>query len=809
MNYLGYFKANILPHLVSIAVILCFSAAIFAPQLDGQRISAGDIVSSDAKTKHIKDYMKETGNRSYWNSAQFSGGPIYLLNLGQENNVLGYIQKLVTLNKWGPIGMFFSIGVLMYFSLLTLGVNRWLSLVLSLGYMLSYVFFTLLDAGHFKKIDTLSYIPLILSGLIVILRNEYLKGSFALLVGISLALYLGHVQMVYYVILALVGFGLPLLGYAIAEKRTVKLFQGLGVAVFIALMAASSNFAQLSASQSFSNQTMRGGGILPKVEDQAEVDKAGLTWDYAMSWSYEMKDFFNIIIPRVVGGGSQEKIDKDNPLAQLMLKNNAPLVKGKVAVPGYWSSMPFTSGGTYVGAALFFLFVFSIGLMRRDLAMGFALSFFLIFLLSLGQHAEWFNRPLYDYLPLFDKFRAPSSAVSILPAFIVLASGIGLNEVFKSPTNSENFKKLYISAGISLGILALVLLVGLFSFSFLSPSDFNYPYEIQSILVEGRKALFQSDAIRSLGFVLTCAVLFWMYMKEIIKNQAILLLGLFLIFTIDMLPVDRRTLTEENFISENLYLQQFNPRPADQQISLLEPNGRGYYRVLDLSVNTFNDALPAYHHNQIGGYDPTKLQRYQDVIEYHITKNNISVLNMLNTKYVINKEGKVQTNPQANGNAWFVNEVKYVDSPINEINALTALDTKNTAVVLSNEFGKDIQVGNQEGSIGLLEYEPNRLVYQSKSASPQLAVFSEVWYGGELEWKALIDGQEVDLIRTNYILRALELPAGDHEIIMEFKPKAKGALVSSISSILGLLMLLGIIGYGLKNSLMSESASMK
>lgn len=794
MKKQGTFNKDLLYHFISIAAILLFSILLFLPQLNGDRIVAGDIVSSDAKTKHIKDYLADSGERSYWNAAQFSGGPIYLLNLGQESNLLAYVQKLFTLNNAGPIGMFFGIGLIMYLSLIALRVNKWLSLVISLAYMLSYVFFTLLDAGHFKKVNTLAFLPLIVSGLIVILRNEYLKGGAALVLGVALSIYLGHIQMVYYTLIALVGFGIPLLFFALKEKRINKFLPAIGIAVIAAMLGAASNFAQLNSSQNFSNQTMRGGGVLPKEAVDEQIEKAGLSWAYAMSWSYEAKDFFNIVIPRIVGGGSQENVEKENTIAQLLIQNAkenskpSPVKKGKVAIPGYWSSMPFTSGGAYIGAAFFFLYILSLILMKKDLALAFGIAFFLIFLLSLGEHAEWFNRPLYDYLPLFDKFRAPSSAVSILPAFIAIAIGIGINKIIQEDAVENLNKKFYIAIGIAVGVLVLILLAGMSTFTFLSANDANYPFEIQSILKEGRLDLFKSDSYRSIGFVLATAFLVGMMIFKKIKHPVVFAAVLFLIFTLDMLPIDRRTVTAENFKNENLYMQQFNPRPADAQISSLEPKGRGYYRVLDLSVNTFNDAKPAYHHNQIGGYDPTKLQRYQDIIDFHIAKNNMDVLNMLNTKYFITKDGKVQTNPNANGNAWFVNKLDFVETDMDEVTALNTIDNKNTAVVLTPEFGNEMKAGNAEGSISLTQYEPNRLVYNTESSSDQFAVFSEIWYGGNPDWKAFIDGAEVDLLRTNYILRAIEVPSGNHEIVMEFKPEANGAIISLISSTLSLIV---------------------
>lgn len=786
----GTFDKNVFYHLLSFVVILLFSVLLFLPQLNGDKIVAGDIVSSDAKTKHIKDHLAESGERSYWNAAQFSGGPIYLLNLGQENNLLSFVQKLFTLDNAGPIGMFFGIGLIMYLSLISLRVNKWLSLAISLSYMLSYVFFTLLDAGHFKKVNTLAFLPLTISGLLVILRNEYLKGSAVLILGVALSIYMGHIQMVYYTLIALLGFGIPLLFFALKEKRINKFLPAISIAVIAAMLGAASNFAQLNSSQNFSNQTMRGGGVLPKEAANEQIDKTGLSWSYAMSWSYETKDFFNIIIPRIVGGGSQENVSRENALAQLMIKNNAQVVKGKVAIPGYWSSMPFTSGGAYIGAAFFFLFILTLILMKKDLAIAFGIAFLTIFLLSLGEHAEWFNRPLYDYLPLFDKFRAPSSAVSILPAFIAIAIGIGINKIVQGQGVENLNKKFFIAVGISAGILVLILLIGMSTFSFLSANDANYSFEIQSILKEGRLDLFKSDSYRSIGFVLATALLIWLLILKKIKHPIIFAFALFLIFILDMLPIDRRTVTAENFINQKLYMQQFNPRPADKQISSLEPKGRGYYRVLDLSVNTFNDAKPAYYHNQIGGYDPTKLQRYQDLIDYHIANNNMDVLNMLNTKYFITSNGELQTNPNANGNAWFVDKLDFVQTDMEEIAALTTTDNKNTAVILATEFGEDLKAGDAEGSIVLTKYEPNRLVYNSESSSDQFAVFSEIWYGGSPDWKAFIDGAEVDILRSNYILRALEVPSGNHEIVMEFKPEAKGTIISLIASILSLIVII-------------------
>ncbi|MEZ4978329.1 MAG: hypothetical protein R2772_03445 [Chitinophagales bacterium] len=807
MNNFNFLKKELLQHLVIVILLFIVSAALFYPELSGKEIQAGDIVSSVAKTKHITDYREAKHELSYWNPAQFSGGPIYLLNLGQESNLLGSFQKLFSLNNFGAIGMFFALGLSMYLSLVILRVKPWLSFVLSLAFMFNLVFFTLLEAGHFKKIDTLGYLPLIVSGLIVLLRNEYIKGSIALLLGTSLAIYTGHVQMVFYLILALFGLGIPLFIFALIRKELSTFLPGLGLAILIAVLAAGTNYAQLNSSYKFSSKTMRGGGVLAKEEANDIEDSKGLSWQYAMNWSYETEDFLNILIPRIVGGGSQEMVDKENPIAQLMLQNSAQLVKGKVAIPGYWSTMPFTSGGAYLGASVLLLFVFSLFLMKREHAVAFGTAFIVVFLLSLGENATWFNKLLFNNLPLFDKFRAPSSAISILAGFIVLAVGMGLQAFLDNKEDKKLTKSLLWSMGLLSALVLLILAYGLGSFSFLSANDSNYPYNIQQILIDGRKEIFQADALRSLGFILATGLVIFLYIKNKISSKPVFYTVLGFLFLIDLVPIARRYVNEDSFVSENQYMQQFAPRQSDLEISKMETKGRGFYRVLDLSVNTFNDAKPSYHHNQIGGYDPAKLQRYQDIISYHISNNNFEVLNMLNAKYIVGQNGKVQVNPASNGNAWFVKELIYVNSDQEEIDKLSDFNSKSSAIILAEEFGNQFSTNQGDGSISLTEYEPNRLVYKSQASNKGLAVFSEVWYGGNPDWKAWIDGEEVSIIRANYVLRALEIPAGSHDIVMEFKPKAAGSYYSLISSILGLLIILGGIAYQLKDKLKNQDAT--
>lgn len=787
------FKKNIMPHIIAFIAILSFGFALFSPVLEGSRLVGPDTVSAVARYKYINDYLDETGETSRWNPSQFSGDP-RVMKVGKEHNLLGFFHRGITLNFMYTIGMFFALGFALYISLCLIGVNNWLSLALSLAYMLSYTFFTLYEAGHGQKIMTLIYSPFIISGTIMLLGNKKLKGIIALLIGTSLSIYAGHVQMVYYLILALSAFGIPLVVFAIINKNYTSFFKGLTLAILVAIIAALTDFSQLKTSYDFSKQTMRGGEILNEsnTQEKGTEKDAGLKWDYAMGWSFEPKEFLTTIVPRIVGGGSQEKISKDNPIAKLMLQNGAKVKDNKVPVPGYWGNMAFTSGGAYIGASVAFVFIFSFFLIERKYAFAFGAALLMIFLLSLGKNAEWFNRFLFENLPMFSKFRAPSSVISILPAFVFLQVGMGLNEVFKIEDKNAIIKKLLITCGASIAFLLIVLGFGYASFSFLSPNDLNYDFNIQSILKDGRKELFKADITRSLFFVISISIVLFLYLKNIVKSKYGIIAIISLIFIIDMLPITHRVVTNDDYVTKAAFENYFSPRTADLQIQQAEPKGRGYYRVFDLSVNTFNDAKSCYYHNQIGGYSAVKMQRYQDIIERHLSKNNIEVLNMLNGKYIIMQDGKVQTNVNANGPAWFVNNVKYVESNIDEINALNEVKTKEVAVIKRDEFG-EVKAGSGNGSIELKAFTPNKMTYLSSSDSKQLAVFSETWYNGETGWVATIDGEEAPILRANYILRAMEIPSGNHEIVMEFRPEAKGSFISISASFLSITLILGSI----------------
>ncbi|MCB0662859.1 MAG: YfhO family protein, partial [Saprospiraceae bacterium] len=535
--------------------------------------------------------------------------------------------------------------------------------------------------------------------------------------------------------------------------------------------------------------TMRGEPILEtRGEVTSSSETKGLEWGYAMQWSQGTMDVMSSLIPGIVGGSGQEPVSKSSAIAKFMRGTPNP------KAPLYWGSLPFTSGPPYLGAGIVFLFVLGLFLVKGKMKWWLGIATLLMILISMGRHFEFLNRIFFDYFPLFNNFRAPNSVMAVGAVFLPILGALGVQRILNKEIDGKEFKTaLYWSAGITGGLCLFFALFGSSFFDFTAAVDAQYQ-QAASALVEDRKSLMQSDSFRSFIIIAIAAGLLWAYYNNKVKST-VLFVGLGLLFTVDLTMVGKRYLDNDSFVTERQYEQNFAPRQVDQQI-MQDPDL--YYRVLDLSINTFNSAQSSYFHKTIGGYHAAKLQRYQDMIDYHITKGNQQVLNMLNTKYIINKEEKAQLNQGAMGNGWFVGNIQLVDNANKEIEALSNFDPATTAVV-HKEFESYVNGlnGAGTGTVSLTNYAPNKLTYTVNSSADQLAVFSEIWYGPNKGWKAYIDGNEAPHIRVDYCLRGLKIPSGQHEVIFEFNPESfqKGETISYISSSILLLAFLGLFGF--------------
>jgi hypothetical protein len=783
---------KIIPYAVPILIMYLVNVAYFFPHFEGKALKAGDLVQSTAMSKEINTYAEKENKEILWTNSMFGGMPAYQINGSRPVNFLIYLKSLLSLNikPFSPPAMILTGMICFFIMMLVLGINPWVSLIGALFFGLSTNNFILIDAGHPTKLYTICFSPLVIAGVISAYRQQFLIGASLFGIGFGLNVASNHPQMTYYLGMTIGLLVLYYLGLTILKKYEWGNFLKASAAIaLMGLLGLLSSASTLWTTYEYSQDTMRGKPIL-KADAANTVSNSssttdGLDWEYAMQWSNGAGDLLTSFIPKAVGGGSGEWLDGKSSLGKAIGQRQA------FQAPTYWGDLPFTSGPIYFGAVAFFLFFLGLFVVKGTLKWWLAGSVLLTFMISMGKNLELFNSILFDYLPLFNKFRTPNSVLSVTVVFIPILGMLALAEIVKAKDKLIFKKPLLYSLGIFGGFLLLIWLLGSSIFDFSSPGDGQYE-QIKDALLTQRQEMLSSSVLRSLFLILLISGALWFYMTSKI-SQTVLLVTIGLIGVFDLVQVDRDYLNKRNFVTAKSMKNEFEPRPVDTQIL---QDKTPYFRVYDASINTFNDASSSYFHKTIGGYHPAKLQRYQDIIDHHISKNNQAVLNMLNTRYFIFKEedGNIaaQLNPAALGNAWFVNEITVVDNPNAEIDSLNGFDPATKAIV-HKEFAQYISglSLNKNGKINLTKYSPDKLEYEYETEGQQLAVFSDIWYGPNKGWQAYVDGKPVDHIRADYLLRALKLPSGKHTVVFDFKPNSYylGNKISAISSLLLLILL--------------------
>jgi hypothetical protein len=802
-----------LPHLGAIAIFALVSAFYFSPQLSGKVMQQSDIISVRSMSKEMDDYRAKTGKQALWTNAMFGGMPTYQINSIRDGNQTGVFDNIAQLFIARPIGRFISAMLSFYLLMMVMGVPFWAGVFGAITFGLTTNNLILFEAGHTSKLGAIAYLPLMAAGILMAFRKQYIPGATVFGIGVALELFANHIQMTYYLVLTLLFFGVARLVYDIQQKQLLHFAKAAGVLIFSGLLGLGTATSNLLPTYEYSKDTMRGDGILPKAASTAAAPQApdvqgakgGLAYDYAMQWSNNTLDVMAALIPGVAGGGSQEPVGQDSKTLT-DLRSKGYNVPGTFKLPLYWGGLPFTSGPAYLGAIVLFLFGMGVVLIKDPVKWWLALGVLLTVLLSMGKHFGAINHFFFDYVPLYNKFRSPSSILSVT-AF--LAPALGFLAVAKMVDPATDRKKIMRALQIVGGILGVITLfyaiMGSSFYSFTSDSDPRLQQQGMDLasIIADRKSKMSSDAWRSFLLIALCAGLVWAWATERI-NKNILLVGIGLLAFFDTWTVGRRYVNSENFVTKNNYQSNFAPRPVDEQILTDKSLS---YRVHDLTIDAFQSAQASYFHKTVGGYNPAKLQRFNDIIDRYLIKGNQNVFDMLNTKYFIvpgqGGEGGqpaqplVQLNPRALGNAWFVNMITLVKTPLEEINALDSLQPR-VQVVINQEFLPYIKglslVSDSTASIKLTRYDPQSLTYSSIAKTEQFAVFSEVWYGPNKGWQAYVDGKPVDHIRVNYLLRGMKIPAGNHTIEFKFDPKSyeTGKMVSGISSI-ALFALLGVV----------------
>lgn len=791
-----------LPHVVIVALFVVLAVAYFSPAVfDNKELPQGDVKSAQAWGKDLKDYHEQTGDYAFWTNRMFGGMPANYAFMPPVFNIFKYAGKVLMLNLSGlHVGTIFLCMLGFYIFLLALGCRPWLGFIGAVAYTFATFNIVSIEAGHVNKVLVMATMAPVLGGIVLCYRKKYIWGAIITLVFAGLNVYWNHQQISYYLLIMALTLAVVYLVYAIREHRLKDYFRSSALLVGVGILAVAPAVGSLLPTLDYTKESMRGGAVL-QSNAQGEKESSGLEIDYAYMWSYGKGETMNLMIPGFNGGSSHYNIGKNSESYKL-LRSTGQADQFVRYAPMYWGNQPFTAGPTYIGAIICFLFLLGMLILKGPEKWWLLAVTLISVVLAWGKNFAVVNEFLFYHLPLYNKFRTPAMALVIAEVSLVATAALALKQILMDKENRQKYiRPLLQAGGITGGLCLLFALLGGGLMDFSSPADEayrNYPQLLEAIRAD-RQHLLTSDAWRSFFLIALSGLVLWLYLKKSLQTKYVLgAIGILVI--LDIWVVDRRFVNKDSFLPRR-QVTEVTTTPADRLILQdKDPN----YRVLNLSTNTFNESTTSYFHNSIGGYSPAKLRRYQDIIDYYFSREiSPNVLNMLNTRYIIvgSQQGpQVQRNDQALGNVWFVDDIQWVASPDEEIRALKDFNPAKTAVIDQvwkeqlPEAASLQPVSDSTDFIRLKEVvNPGNLIYESRSAQPHLAVFSEVFYK---TWKAYIDGKEVPLIRADYILRALPIPAGEHQI--EFKcvdeVYLQGAGLSRIASWVIGIVLLGLFG---------------
>lgn len=772
------------------AIVLFFliAALYFAPQFSGQTLMQHDVQQYEGMSKDILDNRAATGEDAQWTGRMFGGMPAFLINVKYPAQaVKGTIGKIVKVVDTPASFLFFSMTA-MWIAMLLFGLSPWVGLVAALAYGFSTYFMLIIGAGHITKMWALVYAPLMMAGVYCTLRRNAWAGAALTALFTSLEIGANHPQITYYFVIAMAALWISEGIIALRSKRGRDFARRTALLVAAGVAAVGSNFAPLWYTWQHTKETTRGGSEL--VAEGAHGDE-GLDLQYATAWSYGKTETLNTLVPDFMGGASSDTFAPDGPVAEALRPYG--MEQAAQYMPRYWGDQPYTAGPTYLGAAVIFLALTALFLLPARQRWWIVAATLLTLFMAWGSNMMWLTELLMRYLPGYNKFRTVSMALVVaqwtLPLLAALGTGIAIER--SEQTDLKRLTRAVIRSAAICAALLLILIAGgrsLFDFGMqhdgaslseqfrqmlLEQGGDEYVkqgvhesmgWSVASAMADERAAVMRADAWRSLAFIILAAGAMLLYARrKVIRSGTALCIVLTLIVAADLVTVDTRYLSWKSFVPART--ARILPTEADK---LIMQDKDPAYRVLNTSVSTFNDATTSYFHRSVGGYHGAKLSRYQDIIDRYLSKGDEGVLDMLNVRYVIGPSATaddVATRPTANGAAWTVRSVVRAASPEEEITLTGEVDTKHEAV-MSDEFLPE-NYNFTDGTVTLEEYRPNYLRYTTRSEGNALAVFSEI-YTRE-GWRAYIDGEEVRPLRADYILRALELPAGSHTVEWRYR----------------------------------------
>ena len=824
---------KILPHVLALGIFLIISVIYCLPVFQGLVVSQHDMLGTKGMTQQSFEFYEKYGHYPLWTNSMFSGMPTYqIVFAGKYNISLNWLHNLFTLFLPTPANLFFLSCVCFYILTQVLRLKPWVGIFGSLAYAFASYNAIIAVVGHVTKFATIGYAPAVLAGIILLMQRKYVLGFAVTLLFSTLFFVQNHVQMVYYFTFVFICLGISFLVKTIQTKDYKHLFYTTSLAIIAVGISICSFMLVLLPTSEYAKETMRGGrSELTLDHNKQNKSEGGLDKDYAFGWSYGIAETFTFVLPNFMGSDSDpSKLGENSKVIEALQQSGLPGQAINAFYGGmtpYWGDQPNTSGPVYFGAIVCLLVLAGFFFVPKKYLSWLIPASIIGIVLSWGNNIQSVNYFLFDHLPGLNKFRSPSSALVIPQLTFAIIASLALQNIFYNSFTTEQLRKKLKFSTIAVAAL-LVILTGFYvSASFSNDRDKQTKKAIADqvtqmmsqgkepkpemavqastmannftkALVKDRKGIYGSDLIRLFVYLLLAGFVIWLGSNKKIKPG--LAIGIITVISFaDLITVADRYLDKTKYITPDDYVSGFTPTEADTRIKA----DTSYFRVFDQSTggDPFQDSRASYFHNSVGGYSPAKLALYEDLKTHQLQKGNMEVYNMLNTKYFIVADPTDQTgkriidrqNPAANGPCWFVKAINYVNNANEEMLALDSLHSKDTAVVDKREQSK-ITVTPQYDSGATIKFISNKndeINYQSKASSPQFAVFSEIYYPHG--WKAYIDNKESPVVKVDYALRGLSIPAGDHNIRFEFKPRSYEIgsilnLVAGIASIIGLLI---------------------
>jgi hypothetical protein len=786
---------QIIPHIVSLSLFVVVALMYFNPVLNGKKISQSDITQHIGMAKEVNDFRKATSEEPYWAESAFSGMPTYPIGTYFPNDYITSLDRFIRFLP-RPADYLFLYFLSFYILLLAFKVDWKIAIVGSLAFGFSTYLIIIFGAGHNSKAHAIAYMPLVLAGIVFIFKKRYLLGFIVTSIATALEIKANHPQMTYYLLFAILILGVVELIDAIKKNKTKQFVTQSSIIIVAMLLAVGVNSSRLLATKEYADVSTRGKTALTINPDGTKKEvTTGLSKEYITQFSYGKAETFNLFVPRYMGGGTVESLDEKSNTYQYVSS-----IAGSKQADGftkqvytYWGDQLIVEAPAYIGAVMLFLFFLGVFILKGKYKYWLVASSVFAILMSWGKNFQFLTNFFIDYVPLYNKFRAVSSFQVIAELCIPLLGFLAVREFFFSKIEKKQ-KQIALKKALysSVGLIVVGLLYALAFSTFEGIRDASYSeYEgLLDAVKADRLSMLYSDSFRSIILIGVGFVVLWLFLKQQLKyTTSIIAFAVLILF--DLVQVNLRYVNGDDFKEARAIDKPFKASTADLQIL----KDKSHYRVANFSTDPFQDGRTSYFHKSIGGYHAAKMGRYQDLIEFQLSKQNMQVYNMLNTKYFIipgdNGEVIAQQNPDANGNAWFVKNINYVQTADQEIRALDSTQTKNIAIVNENNIYKKINFSLEVDSLAyikLTEYSLNSLTYETSSKFDEFSVFSEIYYKNG--WKSYIDGELQPYTNVNYVLRGMEIPKGEHIIKFKFEPSVikTGSIISLISYALMVLI---------------------